>query len=159
MTGHRTDPDTDAPEDRKVQLRKEDERRWRKVFRILYTLVAATAIVGGWTYYLSTQDSKQNKIDKERTVELQKITRGLAQTVRDIQQSRIDITRDQCKAQNRRNTRTIRRLKQVIRKAEREATDPVRRAQIRASAGSSILLIGELQPKQDCEALIEKRFG
>jgi uncharacterized membrane protein len=162
MTGPPESAETksaDESEQRRVALREEDERRWRKVFRILYSLVAATAVVGVWTYVLSTSDAKQNKIDKARTVELQQITRGLRQSVRDIQQSRIDITRDACEDQNRRHDRTIRRLNSLVRKAAAEAADPARRAQLRASAGGSIFLIDALAPKVDCDALVAERFG
>lgn len=152
-----TEHHDDHPDNRKVELRKEDERRWRRVFTILYALVVFTLAVGGFTYYLSTQDEKQNKIDKERTVELEGITRGLRQAVRDIQQSRIEITREACEEQNRRHDRTIRRLNRLIVEAKRR--DPARAAEITRSSKGSILLIDALQPHQDCAALIEKRFG
>ena len=143
-------------DDRRVELRGEDERRWRKVFRILYALVAFTFVVGGFTYYLSTQDAKQNRIDKARTVELARITHRLDQTVKDIQRSRIEITRETCRAQNRRHDSTIERLHRLIVVAKRR--EPDRGEEIERSAKGSIALIDALQPVQDCEALIKKRF-
>lgn len=55
-----------------------------------------------------------------------------------------------CEQQNERHTRTIRELDRILHRAERVAP-PLRRAQIQESRASTVLLIDQLAPYENCQ--------
>lgn len=74
---------------------------------------------------------------------------------REIQAQRIETIWSSCRQQNARHDGTIRELNVLLRASMRTA-DPARRQQLSASRASTVLLINQLAPKQDC-AMIVKR--
>lgn len=73
--------------------------------------------------------------------------------VNSIQAQRVSVTRSLCEAQNTRHRETIRALDGVLARASRGASR-AKRIEIYASRAPTILLINQLAPYQDCNALV-----
>lgn len=75
--------------------------------------------------------------------------------VASIQNSRISITLDTCRDQNKRNDNTIARLNKIV----NNIPDPHQRRLARRSVATTVSLIDAVVPKQNCEALVHSRFS
>lgn len=75
-------------------------------------------------------------------------------TVQSVAQVRRQTILQTCQDQNARNTKTIVALKQQGKMFEKK--NPARAAEIAASINSSILLINDIVPHQNCQKLVQK---
>jgi hypothetical protein len=75
-----------------------------------------------------------------------------------INDSRKDIAFNTCIGQNMRHDNTVRVLDRQLDLAKDKAT-PAQLIQIRKSRQFTVFLLDALAPKQNCSALVEKRFG
>lgn len=132
----RLDPDT---RQRLEAIQAGYERWTRRTIWILRALVVATLALGVVSILLI--DSNANRVD-------------------DIQQSRVDITRQSCEAQNDRHDKTIAEYDDRIAAAKKSGllTDE-QLSRLQESRAFTVALIDALAPVQDCEALIADRFG
>lgn len=71
-----------------------------------------------------------------------------------IQQQRIANIRSACKAQDARNTATIKSLDFLLARAERHAR-PAGRRRLRTNRRATVLLINALAPYQKCDAVVK----
>ena len=76
-----------------------------------------------------------------------------------IQESRVENTLQACKDTNERYTKAVAYLTSVANKQKAQATSDAQRAQIDKSLAIFKVLINDLTPKQDCNALVKKRFS
>lgn len=79
---------------------------------------------------------------------------GNAHTINEIQKSREDSIRSQCREQNARHDGTIATLDQVLQNIKR--TDPAQYKQAQAGRDNTVLLIDSLTPKRDCELRVRQ---
>lgn len=133
-------------------------RRWEMRMLSLLSVgvaVLTALVIVGYSQLIETGIQASDAAHQAQAFSAQ--TRGLAQTthrlVLAIQAQRIEFIISGCQQQNRRHRRTVHELDVILRRAER-AAPPIRRAQLRESRASTLLLIDALAPYQDCKALV-----
>jgi hypothetical protein len=78
--------------------------------------------------------------------------------IADIQQSRVQITFDSCRAQNRRHDNTIEKLDDIYEKRA-VGVSAARKMQLAASRSNSLALLNAIVPKVNCHRLVKERYG
>lgn len=145
------------------------DRRLRALTRLLAFLTVALLALGGWSVKLSNDGKNTSDTAKDAAKHALAAVKGL-------QQSRIDITFDNCRSQNAKHDSTIRQLDIELLRAEnvrapRHATldqlerlivtagSPADSIQLQTTHNFTVLLINRLAPKADCHAQLDARFG
>ncbi len=105
----------------------------RRATVLLAALVLVTLGSGFLSVYLLGQNDKRTK---------------------DIQRSRVDLTRASCNAQNARHDATIAELQVLIKHAQPQAGET--KAQQTQQINDTILFIDALVPHQNCKALVKR---
>jgi len=73
-------------------------------------------------------------------------------TTQRVQQSRVEVTRTNCLAQNNRHDATVRKLDQLI----ADIPPGARRRRAERGRASTVALIDALAPKRDCKAVVDQ---
>lgn len=130
----------DADTRQRLEAIQAGYEKWtRRTIWILRALVVATLALGVVSILLIGANSKR---------------------VDEIQQSRVEITRQTCEAQNDRNRKTI--AAYDVRIAAAKASGELSReqlARLSESRAFTVALVDALAPVQDCDDLIRERFG
>jgi hypothetical protein len=130
----------DADTRQRLEAIQAGYEKWtRRTIWILRALVVATLALGVVSILLIGANSER---------------------VDEIQQSRVDITRQTCEAQNDRNAKTVRAYD--VRIAAARTSGQLTREQIarlQESRAFTVALIDSLAPRQDCAQLIRERFA
>lgn len=118
------------------------------VLRSVAVIIVAVVVAGALAFdtaKVSSLTSSQTTLATQALAQSRQ-ARGFAS---DIAAQRHQTILRQCREQNARHNHTIRVLNRILRKAER-ASPPPRRAQIRESRSSTVLLIDQLAPHRNC---------
>ena len=108
-------------------------------------MLAVVAVLVAFSTSLAAYTANSRAIDRNKD--------AIAQ----VQQSRRDITLQSCQEVNQRNINTKAYLLKLTKEAIKEK--PAREAAIRTSLAQTNVLIDALSPKQDCKALVHRRYG
>lgn len=119
-------------EDNRFVVVPEDFHVWR--WRALSAFIVLYAIIGGYSLYQS-----RARVD-------------------DIQQSRIEITRETCEDQNDRNEQTTDLINRIAREDETHGSVTEAAAAERFRT-RTLILLNAIIPVRNCEQQIKERFG
>lgn len=129
---------------------------WLVVISGLTLWTAVVALGASHDANRASHDAKQASADAQRAShDAERAARKANENVAAIQQSRISLTGDNCRAQNHRHDKTIRRLNLLV----QHIKDPAERARAEAGISGTIGLIDALVPKVDCAKLIRQRVS